>query len=433
MISAPAERKIYFRRLLKENMYGHDVRELQELLREFGFLTDPVDGYYGPITVESVMEFQRTYALPVDGIAGPLTLKTIRKKELPTLQRIHVVKEGEDIFRLAEREDITAEGLMRENGIKRPRRLYSGEELVIKEREVYLHLPEVNRREKEKIPSGAGLILPKVKLSPDGYIDNEFESKEDFSKMYLRIDIEGEELYSQISKTKWRKDTAVKLSKAYRRFAGLDLHLGELSTKSILDLVRFIQVLSVAMKEKREELIVSLPPLDKDSLCVRKGSHLQNGLYSIGRYAHKVMLPIYKKVLVDSPGPIAPYNHARFVMKRMSTLIPPWKIIIVMPPLAYNWVKKKGELYLKPLTFKETFNLIYESGCRVLLDSSNRSPYIKYRSQRVYNEIWFENTWSIGHKLDLVGKYNLRGVALEEFGTESFEFWDAIKDRFKCK
>jgi len=54
------------------------VRVLQRRLAEAGFAPGPVDGRYGPLTIEAVERFQRADGLTVDGITGPHTLHALR-------------------------------------------------------------------------------------------------------------------------------------------------------------------------------------------------------------------------------------------------------------------------------------------------------------------------------------------------------------------
>lgn len=59
---------------------GWEVRLLQSVLRYEGFFTYPENtGYLGPITTESVRNFQAKYDLPTPGVVGPLTRSIINK------------------------------------------------------------------------------------------------------------------------------------------------------------------------------------------------------------------------------------------------------------------------------------------------------------------------------------------------------------------
>lgn len=60
-------------RVIKLKMYGDDVRFMQQKLKDFGFLQDKVDGFFGQNTLISVTNFQKTVNINPDGIVGSLT------------------------------------------------------------------------------------------------------------------------------------------------------------------------------------------------------------------------------------------------------------------------------------------------------------------------------------------------------------------------
>lgn len=50
-----------------------DTKEVQTVLKKWGYYKGSVDGINGPKTKEAIKSFQRKYGLTPDGIAGPLT------------------------------------------------------------------------------------------------------------------------------------------------------------------------------------------------------------------------------------------------------------------------------------------------------------------------------------------------------------------------
>lgn len=50
-----------------------DTKEVQTVLKKWGYYTGSVDGINGPLTKSAVKKFQRKYGLTADGIVGPLT------------------------------------------------------------------------------------------------------------------------------------------------------------------------------------------------------------------------------------------------------------------------------------------------------------------------------------------------------------------------
>lgn len=63
--------------LLKTGSRGNEVSNLQQTLKNQGYYAYKVTGYYGSITKNAVIAFQKANGLLVDGIAGPQTLSTL--------------------------------------------------------------------------------------------------------------------------------------------------------------------------------------------------------------------------------------------------------------------------------------------------------------------------------------------------------------------
>ena len=64
-------------------MYGTPVQEMQQALKNQGYFTGVVDGYYGEGTENAVRSFQRYNGLQIDGVAGPATLRTLYQGAYP--------------------------------------------------------------------------------------------------------------------------------------------------------------------------------------------------------------------------------------------------------------------------------------------------------------------------------------------------------------
>lgn len=57
---------------------GSTVREIQTLLRKYGYFNKSVDGVYGKTTVAAVRSFQQLNGLAADGTVGPKTLAALK-------------------------------------------------------------------------------------------------------------------------------------------------------------------------------------------------------------------------------------------------------------------------------------------------------------------------------------------------------------------
>ena len=65
-------------KLMKPNMKGEDVKNIQQALANQGFSPGSVDGIYGAKTEAAVESFQRSKGLAVDGIVGPNTVAALQ-------------------------------------------------------------------------------------------------------------------------------------------------------------------------------------------------------------------------------------------------------------------------------------------------------------------------------------------------------------------
>ena len=79
-------------RLIRYGCKGEDVKQVQQLLKDAGYLTGNVDGIFGKETLAAVKTFQGSRGLAADGIVGPKTLEALKK--VPAIQRYTVTIKG---------------------------------------------------------------------------------------------------------------------------------------------------------------------------------------------------------------------------------------------------------------------------------------------------------------------------------------------------
>lgn len=67
-------------RILQEGVApGYDVSQVQQMLAVLGYFRGDVDGFFGPITKQAVIDFQTAEGLVADGIVGPQTYNALQK------------------------------------------------------------------------------------------------------------------------------------------------------------------------------------------------------------------------------------------------------------------------------------------------------------------------------------------------------------------
>jgi len=67
--------------LVKDGMRGDDVKKVQSLLIEQGYLKGNADGVCGPLTVAAIRAFQKANSLVTDGVCGQQTYKKLQQKQ----------------------------------------------------------------------------------------------------------------------------------------------------------------------------------------------------------------------------------------------------------------------------------------------------------------------------------------------------------------
>ena len=65
------------KKTIKEGDSGESVKWLQFALKERGYLSSNVDGYFGVFTLGALLAFQKKTGLEVDGICGPKTMEAL--------------------------------------------------------------------------------------------------------------------------------------------------------------------------------------------------------------------------------------------------------------------------------------------------------------------------------------------------------------------
>lgn len=73
-------------------------------------------------------------------------------------------------------------------------------------------------------------------------------------------------------------------------------------------------------------------------------------------------------------------------------------------------------------------DLIAKRGLTPKFDEVAKQNYVQYQDNDGLKKIWIEDNSSIEHKLTLINKYNLGGVASWRKGFETSSVWPLIKN-----
>ncbi len=127
------------KRNLRFGDFGNDVRELQELLKKSGFYFGQCDGWYGVLTEEAVVLFEKTFQLRVDGCAGREVLKALQDSARRTGRIIYTVKPQETLKAISQVFQVHPDAWGTIAGQGNPQRsLYPGMKLLLNEKALLL-------------------------------------------------------------------------------------------------------------------------------------------------------------------------------------------------------------------------------------------------------------------------------------------------------
>ena len=151
----------------------------------------------------------------------------------------------------------------------------------------------------------------------------------------------------------------------------------------------------------------------------------------LAQYADKIMLMSYDyHGRWSDPGAVSPIISVDKDLQYALKFIPKHKLYLGIPGYGYDWSSKGVE----SLEYGPIQNLISKSGAKVEWDDVSKSPYFKYTgTDGVKHEVWFENSYSLRFKLDLVNKYDIAGIAIWKLGSEDQAFWPLIESHFSAK
>ncbi|MGE4282542.1 MAG: peptidoglycan-binding protein [Clostridia bacterium] len=96
--------------LLKVGSSGNEITKLQQALKNKGYFQHAVTGYYGSITKNAVIAFQRNNGLAVDGIAGKNTLSKLYSSSTASVASTTAGYTEEDLYWLSRVIEAEAKG-----------------------------------------------------------------------------------------------------------------------------------------------------------------------------------------------------------------------------------------------------------------------------------------------------------------------------------
>ena len=147
----------------------------------------------------------------------------------------------------------------------------------------------------------------------------------------------------------------------------------------------------------------------------------------LAKYVDKIMLMTYDNHGAWSDaGPIADISWDERCLNYALKFIPNNKLYLGIAGYGYDWSSKGAESLEYPAITK----LAKKFNAPLAWDDTAKAPHLAYTgADGISHQVWFENSQSIGYKLDLMNKYDIAGIALWKLSEEDQAIWPVFKDK----
>jgi spore germination protein len=157
-----------------------------------------------------------------------------------------------------------------------------------------------------------------------------------------------------------------------------------------------------------------------------------------GAYDYSALAPYIDRMVImtydhhwstSTAGPIAPIDWVEKNISYTIEYLPADKILLGIANYGYDWPDTGLS---RDISSKEAIKIANEKGAELQWDTKSQSPYFYYwDNEGQKHEVWFENSYSLEFKLNLVNKYNLQGIAIWRLGNETERFWKIIEEKLR--
>lgn len=434
---------------LRRGARGTEVRELQQLLVNWGYNPGPVDGIFGIKTEQAVFQFQRDRGLSADGIVGPKTWQALLIQQ-PGGQ-LYTIQSGDTFYKIAQRFRISLVNLLAANPGVDPNNLRIGQVIRIPApapgpgltRTVSGWIPYwVQTQAFQSLQSQAELfssISPFwYQLSESGDLLN-FTGAEDSSILSFAgthgikvIPLISNEFNSQLASTVLndpvirQRHIQIILNKVSQmNYAGIEIDYENLFVSDREIFVVFLQELKRALAGLNKLLVVAIHA-KTDPMGGWSGAEAHDYV-GIGQNADLVRIMGYDyHWLGGTPGSIAPAAWVDSVLAYAVSVIPRNKIELGVPAYGYDWPqgqRAEGITYSEAVATANRYNV-------PIITDAQLGPHFTYNDNGLVHEVWFVDALLFRTLLDLVNKYDIRGICIWYLGAEDPEIYAAIRDKF---
>lgn len=216
------------------------------------------------------------------------------------------------------------------------------------------------------------------------------------------------------------------------KYDGINIDMENLNLTDRDSFSLLIKKLSDALHRDGKEVTVSVPANTGDSRANPWSPWFD--YEKLGLYSDGLMIMTYDEHNPrTTPGSTASVDWTEATIRyALKQGVPPSKILLGIAGYGWDWDttadKAEYNSYVQIMDQKEKYK------AKVLWDSRSQTPHFSYVDKEQHShQVWFENSHSLRFKLNLVEKYNLRGIGIWRLGLEDPMYWTTIPEKIKVK
>lgn len=410
-------------------------------------------------TIQSIAEFYGVSAnklIEDNGLDRADELIAGQTLVIVTPETTYTVKEGDTLANIADFFQVPVIELLANNPYLAEREyLYPGDILVIryaKREAITTHgntVPNINKTTlRRTLPYLTYISVLNYTAAKDGEIVSYYDDSEivQIAKAYgvaplmllTTLTIQGEAnliadfevlLNEEFQSRQIENILTIMKTKGYY---GLNLSLQYISLSNI-DLYEsyFANVTNRLNSEGYQVFVTINPNINESSNEVS----FQKVDYSvINRLAQNIIFSSYEWAFnINPPSPITSIYKTEMFLNYVLNYIPPDKIIIGIATLGYDWELPyvAGISNVNVISFDNVNDLASNNNVGIQYDDLSQTPYFTYTTNNQINHaVWFINAQTINATLELVSKYNLKGISVWNITVYNPQLWLIINAEY---
>ncbi len=158
---------------------------------------------------------------------------------------------------------------------------------------------------------------------------------------------------------------------------------------------------------------------------------------TLNQLANNLIFTSYEwSARLTPPSPISSYYEVNTFLLDVLNYIPSEKVIIGVATIGYDWELPyvAGASNTYNMTLDRANDLARNVGAVISFDEISQTPFFIYTGrENIEHVVWFVNSRSINATLDLVSKYNLRGISVWNINVYTPQLWLIINSQYQIE